>query len=153
MYRMDNQVTKQNLFDKCKAIQLEHLKNIETAMKEAQASANEYSQGADLYDSNKMQMIGKRDMYASQLEGEALQLETLNRIDLSIKHVIVEFGSVIITSSQKLFISVGLGKVKVENEDYYAISPKVPFYEAMVGLKAGDSFKFRDKKIKILDIF
>ena len=54
MYRMDSQVIKQDIFEKCKVIQLAHLQNIEIAMKDAQSSANEYSQGADLFDSNKM---------------------------------------------------------------------------------------------------
>jgi hypothetical protein len=150
---MDNQIIKQHIFEQCKAIQHIKLHNIEIAMKEAQANANEYSQGADLFDSNKMQMIAKRDMYASQLEVEMKQLETLNKLDLSVKHVVVEFGSVVITNFQKVFIAIGLGKVMVENDEFYSISPKVPFYQSMAGLKAGDHFEFRGKTIQILDVF
>ena len=153
MYRMDNRLIKQKIFDKCLSTQLEHIQNIEFAMNDAQKSANEYGQGADLFDSNKMQMIGKRDMYANQLKTETNLLEVLNKVDLSVKHDKVEFGAVVITNLQKVFISIGLGKIVIENEEFYSISLKVPFYEAMAGLKAGDKFNFRGKDIQIVNIY
>jgi len=59
----------------------------------------------------------------------------------------------VVTDIQKVFISIGLGKIIVDNDTYYAISLKVPFYQAMDGKKVGDTFEFRGKTIKILDIF
>jgi hypothetical protein len=65
----------------------------------------------------------------------------------------VEFGAIVFTDVQKVFISIGLGKVIVDSDTYYAISLKVPFFQAMDGKRIGDTFEFRGKTIKILDIF
>ncbi|MEZ5195236.1 MAG: hypothetical protein R2764_02170 [Bacteroidales bacterium] len=74
-----------------------------------------------------MQLIGKRDMYAQQLKVELDMLETLNKIDLSIKHQLVSFGSVVITDLQQVFVSVSLGKIMLDNDVFYDIY-KSPLY-------------------------
>ncbi|MBN2173260.1 MAG: hypothetical protein JW731_03960 [Bacteroidales bacterium] len=150
---MDKRLIKKQLYDKCISIQLSRVKNIENTMEEAQNSANEYGPQSDLFDSHIMQLIGNRDMYAQQLEVEMNLLETLNKLDITIQHESAAFGSVIVTDMQKVFVSIGLGKIQIENDVYYAISLQVPFYQALKGLKKGDEFDFRGKKIKILDVF
>jgi hypothetical protein len=41
----------------------------------------------------------------------------------------------------------------VEGEEYFVISALVPFYSAIDGKKVGDSFEFRGKQEKILEVF
>jgi len=65
----------------------------------------------------------------------------------------VHFGSAVITDKQKLFISIGLGKFDYDGDTWYAISPRVPLYEAMKGKKAGDTFEFNGQKSTIKDVF
>lgn len=153
MFRMDKRLLKKKIFDSCYNQQLEKITNIENAMSEAQTSANEDEQPKDMYDASRIMMLGKRDMYVQQLQFEMLQLETLHKIDLTVNHKTVEFGAVVVTEMQNVFISVGLGKFIVEGEPFYAISPKVPFFQAMRGMKKGDEFVFRGKKIRIKDVF
>ena len=153
MFRMDKNLLKKEIFDSCLQHQLNKIQNIEKAMRDAQDSANEDEHPKDIYDASRVMMLGKRDMYAQQFSFEMDQLETLHKIDLSINHKTVEFGAVIITSMQKVFISVGLGKFAIENDIYFAISPNVPFFQSMKGLKKGEEFEFRGKKIKIKDVF
>lgn len=153
MFKMDNPLLKKKIFDRCMEFHLEKVRTIEDAISDAQVGANEYGKQSDVFDSYQMQLIGKRDMYAQQLKVELDMLETLNKIDLSIKHQLVSFGSVVITDLQQVFVSVSLGKIMLDNDVFYAISTKVPFYLAMKGLKKGDVFDFRGREIKILDIF
>jgi transcription elongation GreA/GreB family factor len=134
-------------------IHLEKIRHLESAMQEAEMTANEYEHQNDDSDSHKMELIGNRDMYAKQLQAEMDMLETISKIDLNADHDKVEFGSVVITDMQKVFIAIGLGKLSIENDVYYAISLQVPFYHAMKGLKKGDVFDFRGQKVKILDVF
>lgn len=132
---------------------MEKIKHLEAAMEEAEKIAHDYEKSGDDSDSHKMELIGSRDMYAKQLQIELDLLETLNKINLTHDHQQVEFGSVVITDMQKVFISIGIGKVLIENDTFYAISLHVPFYQAMKGFKKGDSFDFRGRKVKILDVF
>ena len=106
-----------------------------------------------MYDSYRNQLMSKRDMYAQQLQKINDQLDILRRIDAGKLFQSVRFGAVVITESQKLFISAGIGKVKVNGEEYYAISALVPFYAAIDNKKAGDEFEFRGKTEKILEVF
>ena len=132
---------------------MEKIKHLEVAMQESEKSAHDYGQQSDVFDSHKMQLIGNRDMYAQQLKTEMEALETLHKIDLSLNHKTVEFGSVVITDKQKVFIAIGAGKITIENETYYAISLQVPFFQSMKGLKKGDDFEFRNNKLKIIEVF
>jgi hypothetical protein len=153
MFKMDNRILKEKIYEKCHEVHMNKIKNLESAMQDAEKSAHDYGQQSDIFDSHRMQLIGKRDMYAQQLITEMDLLETLHKIDITINHKIVSFGSVVITNMQKVFVSIGLGKITIENDTFYAISLQVPFYQAMRGLKKGDEFEFRGKKIKILDLF
>ena len=65
----------------------------------------------------------------------------------------VGFGALVITEKQNLFISIGIGKVELEGNIYYAISPNVPIYKAMEGMKENESYEFRGEKIKITAIY
>jgi transcription elongation GreA/GreB family factor len=153
MFRMDKQLLKNRLFERCLEIHRQRIVNLETAMKDAEESANQYGPQSDIFDSQIMEMIRSRDMYATQLSMELVHLETLHKIDPTIRSNKVEFGSVVETELQKVFVSIGLGKVLIENDQYFAISTKVPFFEAMKGKTKGEVFEFRGKNIRILDIF
>ncbi len=150
---MDNTLLRKHLYNICLELHLDKIRHLESAMEEAEKMALEYEQSGDDADSHKMELIGSRDMYAKQLQTEMDLLETLNKVDSTLDHRIVEFGSVVITDMQKVFISIGLGKVNVENDTFYAISLQVPFYQAMKGLRKGDTFDFRGRQVKIIDLF
>ncbi len=153
MFNMDNRVLKKGVYDECEKAQMKKIKHLENAMSEAERAAHEDKNTTDMFDSHMMQLIRKRDMFAQQLELELANLKILHRVDQTIHHDKVEFGAVVFTDVQKVFVSIGLGKVIVDSDTYYAISLKVPFYQAMDGKRIGDAFDFREKTIKILDIF
>jgi hypothetical protein len=64
----------------------------------------------------------------------------------------VEAGALVELHSQKLYILVGIGKVEVDNETYYVVSPVVPLVLAMKDMKKGDSFSFRGTAMQIIEI-
>lgn len=120
---------------------------------EAQESANEYGNPEDWFDTYKNDLLNNRDLMSQKLSKILEEIKVLQQIDLSKESEIVEFGSVVITKEQNIFVCVGLGKIDYHGVTYYAISPSVPVFSAMRDLKKGDTFEFRDKKTKILDIF
>ncbi|MFZ4399078.1 MAG: hypothetical protein ACOYO1_03500 [Bacteroidales bacterium] len=144
---------KKKLFDTCLQHQNEVVNNLKELMSEAQQSANDYGMPKDRYDSYRMQILRKRDMYGQQLEKALEEINILKKIDISKENKEVGFGSIIITTDQKLFISISIGKIDIENETYYAVSVKVPFYEVIKGKKKGDFFEFRGKQNQILEVF
>jgi len=150
---MDNLILKKKLIEACEKIQKERIEAIQSTMDEAQQSANEYGAPKDRYDSFRMQQLNKKDMFGSQLQKANSEFIALEKIKEIINIKKVEYGAVVIIEGQKLFISISLGKVDLDNDIYFAISPNVPIFEAMKGLKKNDSFTFRGKTTKIIDVF
>lgn len=140
------------LIEVCKVMQKENIEHLKSVMDEAQNSANEYGMPKDRYDSYRAQLLRKRDMFAKQYNIAIEQMNILEKIDVDIKHNVVQFGSIVFTKNKKLFISSSLGEVAFKNDIFFAISPNVPFYNAIKGLKIGDSFEFRGEKDEIIDI-
>lgn len=151
---MEKLEIKKKLVLDCKNIKSASAQQLMAAIDDAQQSANEYGQPRDSYDSYRSQLSGRRDMLAQQLELIQQDIGLLDRIDLTRLSEYVGFGSVVITPTQKVFISIGIGKVPVEGVgDFYAISASVPFAVAVKNMQAGDSFEFNGKKMKILDVY
>ncbi|MBU1012299.1 MAG: hypothetical protein KKG99_04785 [Bacteroidetes bacterium] len=130
----------------------ETVENFKAVIEDAQKSANEYGAPKDRYDSFRMQLLRKKDMFAQQLAKVNEQADVLERISTDQELNKVEFGALVFTKKQKIFVSIGLGRIELDNNVYFAISPNVPIYKAMEGLKVGDVYKFRDEVIKIESI-
>ena len=144
---------KQKLVNLCRESQSKSVDSAKEAMNEAQQALNEYGPNKDRYDSFRDQLIGRRDMLARQYQQALSELNTLDKIDPSAIRDTVEFGAVIVCDTCRLFVSISAGKINLDINEYYAISPGVPLCKAMAGLKKGDSFEFNNKKQSIIDLF
>ncbi|WP_205503182.1 hypothetical protein [Rufibacter psychrotolerans] len=144
---------KHRLLEECLRQQTDFVDNARQAMEEAQISANE-SQGAieDKFESFREACQIQRDMFAKQLDEAIGKLGILKRIVRNKVNEDISLGSVVRTDAQNYFISVSLGEIVLDGEKYYAISAASPVFQAMAGKTKGESFTFRDKKIKILDL-
>lgn len=150
----DKKEIKRQLLEACLAAQQKIASTAESAMKEAQESANgEKGTMGDKFESFREQLQIDRDMYAKQYE-EALQvMAILNKIDASKTNDLVSLGAVVISDFQKLFVSASIGQVKTDEDTYVAISLASPIYKIMAGKKKGETFQFRDKTYKISMVF
>ena len=149
---MDKLELKRKLLKKCFEEQDRLINTTRSVMDEAQQGAED-EQSRDWYDSIKTQLMGRRDMFARQLNKSIDERAILERIDPNKENDEVSFGAIVITEDQKLFISISLGKIEMNKITYFAISPQVPLFKAMEGLKKGNSFEFNGKTHKIMDLF
>lgn len=122
------------------------------AMNDAQQSANEYGAPRDRYDSFRAQMMRKRDMLAQQLSAVEEELRFLRQIKPETISIKVEAGAMVELNTQTLYVLAGIGKIVIDDETIYVVSPVVPLVIAMKDLKKGDSFTFRGTTLKILEI-
>ncbi|SFT50828.1 hypothetical protein SAMN05216474_0962 [Lishizhenia tianjinensis] len=65
----------------------------------------------------------------------------------------VGLGAVVETQKGAFYISLAMGKLEVAGKTYFAVSPTAPIVQAMLGLKAGDSFVFNGITQNIEKIF
>lgn len=145
---------KQKLMAECVRLQKNVVNNAKEAMQDAQMSANEHD-GAmeEKFDSYREELQNKRDMFARQLDQGLDDLAFLNQVNSHKEFETAVLGAVVITEMQNLFISISLGKIEVNGKQYFAVSTMAPIFKAMAGLKKGDTFEFRGKKTRILDVF
>lgn len=143
---------KLKLYQKCIEKQKELLDSSFAAMDDAQKAANEYGAPKDRYDSFRTQLLRKRDLYAEQHEKALKEMGYLQKINPEIKQKKVEVNALVITNKQRLYISIGLGKIEMEEGDIYVISPLAPICQSLKNKKVGDSVMFNGQNIEIKDI-
>lgn len=143
---------KVNIYHKCLEKQKEILENSKAAMDEAQRAANEYGAPKDRYDSFRTQLLRKRDLYAEQYEKALKEFGYLTKINPENQQKIVEVNALVITNKQKLYISIGLGKIETSEGDFFVVSPLAPIFQSLKGKKVGESIVFNGQKIEIKDV-
>ena len=73
----------------------------------------------------------------------------LSRIDLQRKIKSVEFGSLVQTNRGNYFFAIPYGKIEVDGETIFCLSPVSPVAKALAGEKTGDSTLFQGQEIQI----
>jgi hypothetical protein len=144
---------KRKLVEQCIVLLHQSAEVCKNEMEEHQRMANEYGPPKDRYDSFRTQMLRKRDMYAVQYQKIKDDILLMDRIKKDELEQEVSFGSVVISNNQNLFISIGLGKIIIDGNVYYAVSPQVPVAIAVLNKKKGERVHFNGKQIMIIDVF
>jgi hypothetical protein len=139
-------------------------KIIETVDKQIEASKQAVSAAKESRDNESKCSAGDkyevgRTMVQLELEksrvllNKSLKLKNeLTQLDLKRKHERVNSGSLVITNQGNYFISIGVGKIEIENRLYYAISLASPIGEKLYGKSKGETLSFQGKEIEILEI-
>ena len=114
-------------------------------IKEARNNDTKSSAG-DKFETGRQMMQIELD----RLEGiysQTNQLKTqLNLIDLTKQHTKVGMGSLVTTNQGSYYISVGLGKVEVNNKAYFALSLSSPIGKLLNGKAVGDKIEFNSRE-------
>lgn len=143
---------KERLVEKCIAEQTEVVDTLQNEINDTQQQSNDYGQPKDRYDAYKTKLMRQIELFSKQLVQANMVLTTLRKIPLDKVNEQVEFGALVTTNRQKLFVSAGLGKIELDGEIYYAISPNVPVFNALKGKKKGDSVHFNGMEFIILSV-
>jgi len=143
---------KRNVHQKCIEKQNELLENAKAAMDEIQRAANEYGPPRDRYDSFRAQLLRKRDLHAEQYEKAFKEMDFLQKLKPENQNKEVTINTIVITSKQKFYVSIGLGKIVLPEGEFFAISPQAPIYQSLKEKTIGDSVVFNGQKITILDL-
>ncbi len=143
---------KVKLLNKCIDRQEEVISQLHQEINDAQKMANDYGQPKDRYDAFRTKLMRQIELYAKQMDQAKMVLNTLHKIPMEKPISVVEFGALVHTNKQKIFISAGLGKMEVDGQLYYAISTQVPIFNALKGKKVGESAVFNNISMTIEEI-
>jgi hypothetical protein len=76
----------------------------------------------------------------------------LDRIDLERRSDKAVLGSLVTTNKGEYYISIGIGKVIIEDALFYCLSPNSPIGAKLLGKEEGDEIEFNAGKIEILEV-
>lgn len=117
----------------------------------SQASETKSSMG-DKYETSREMMQRERDTLNANLQNNKTLLSQLLYIDLTKTFTKAETGSLIETEQGFYFVSVGLGKVIVNNETVFVISALSPIGKLLVGNCKGNIITFNGQNLTLREI-
>ena len=100
-----------------------------------------------------------RAMMQIELEKNEIQLskalelkQELNKINILKKSDKVEYGGLVLTNQGNFFISIGIGKIEVNKETFYAVSLASPIGKLLHHKTIEDKVQFQEREITITNI-
>jgi hypothetical protein len=126
-------------------------KNLDSLM---DAKRNETKSSAgDKYETSRAMIQNEEELYKRQRAETSKILEQLLRIDPDKVCNYVEPGALVILPSGLFYVGAGMGKLVVNKIDCFAISLSSPIGQALKAKKAGETMKFQEEDVMILNVY
>ena len=132
-------------------MQLVSLLKAKNSIQESKLNETKSSAG-DKFETGRAMMQQELDRIESQMDMLNVTKNRLKQMSSDITHDKVVAGAIVITDNGNFYISVSLGKVKVEDEMYYTISPIAPLSKVFLKKKSGDRVEFRGRSYFIKNV-
>jgi transcription elongation GreA/GreB family factor len=149
-----NQQLKFQLYTKCVDYVNQRMSHIQAAIDAASESGNDEtkSSAGDKHETGRAMMQLEQEKNAKQLI-ETLELKKLlDRINPNQQSQTAALGSLVITNKEKFYISISAGKLMIDSEIYFAVSPTSPIALKLIGLTADQEMNFNGSLYSIKDI-
>tara|TARA_Y100000385_G_scaffold23759_1_gene22931 strand:- start:1096 stop:1545 length:450 start_codon:yes stop_codon:yes gene_type:complete len=127
------------------------LKKDINSLKESQKNDTKSSMG-DKYETGRAMIQLELEKYHSRLSNNNEMLSNLLKINPKLKTKTIQSGSLIQTNHGWFFISIGIGKVKVENNtEVIVLSPIAPLGRMFLNKVRNESFDFQNRQYQIIE--
>ena len=145
---------KSQLYTKCAEYIAQRMHTVQAAIDAASESGNDEtkSSAGDKHETGRAMMQLEQEKNGKQLhEVQELQ-KLLNKIDPLQQVTKVSLGSLVYTDKGNFYISISAGKLSLDSNIYFAISPVSPIAVKLMGLSAGDKMEFNGVKYILLEV-
>ena len=145
---------KQNLYSQCQEFVSTRLKAIQKTIDEIQESltSETKSSAGDKHETGRAMLQLEREKAGHQLAEIQKLNQLLFNIDISKTSQTIGLGSIVFTTQANYFITLSAGKMKVDNQSFFAISTNTPLAKLLLGKGIDDQIQFRDQKFKIIKV-
>lgn len=111
------------------------------------------SSAGDKHETARTMMQLEQEKLGHQLKELQGQKSELEKIDISKPSTQIAKGTLIQSDKGFLFLSIGLGKISVEEKNVFAVSPQSPIGIKLLGKKENDVVEMNGVKYKIEKLF
>ena len=120
-------------------------------LKDALHSSSKSTVG-DKHETSRAMIQLEQEKLSQQLVNIINLKNSLNKINPKKHHNVIQYGSLINTSDGLFFLSIGLGKLNINNQKVFCITATTRLGILLIGKHKGDNIRIDEKKIKILDL-
>ncbi len=110
------------------------------------------SSAGDKHETSRAKIQTEIDQLSKQFNHVKRQNNNLSAIDIHHSHNMADVGSLVKTDKGYFFISIGWGRIQIQDENYFAISIASPIGRLLKDKKKGDSIQFRNMSYDILSV-
>ena len=145
---------KEQLYLKCAEYVSQRMQNVQVAINSAGESGNDEtkSSAGDKHETGRAMMQLEQEKNGKQLQ-EVHELQKLfEKIEPSKIATKAQLGALVLTDKQNFYISISAGKMMVDNETYWALSPQAPLAKNLMGLSVGEKMEFNGSFFTIREI-
>ncbi|MFZ9956445.1 MAG: 3-oxoacyl-ACP synthase [Flavobacteriales bacterium] len=135
---------KGRLLQACKDFAQEKLTAIQNTLSELSDSvgSDSKSTAGDKHETGRAMLHLEQEKAGEQLQQAQDTLRAIDKISIQKASLKIAAGSLVKTNRGSFFIAISAGKITVDKLDYYAISPKAPIAQKLIGLAKNEKFKF-----------
>lgn len=151
---MEPAILKKQLLEACNQYVDSRINTARESMRYAQAAANEESKSSvgDKYETGRAMMQIESDKAAQQLD-EAMKLKNvLDGLTQDISAEKVMLGSLVITTTKKIFIAIGVGRLMLDGNEFLVVAPGSPLGRTLMGKKVKEQAIFNSEVLTISQI-
>ena len=147
-------MNKEKLYQFCIDWSQAKINSIQAAIQSAQDSANSEtkSTAGDKHDTARAMMQLDVEQKSKQLAEAQKNIMALAQFTPDSGSAAIGLGSLVETSAGLYYISVSAGKIEIDDQIIFGISPVSPIAQAMRGLKTGDHFSFNGLPFNIISV-
>ncbi len=110
------------------------------------------SSAGDKFETTRAILQSEQDRLKAQIINVKADISILKNLKLT-EHETIQLGSIVSTEAGiSYFVSIGLGKIKLNEKVCYAISPVSPIGQLLIGKQAGDLLTFNNKSNTITTV-
>jgi len=142
---------KEEVYSHCCRLVDERIALTQKLIEEAQTAANQDTKSSmgDKYETSREMMALEMRKAGEQMQEASKLKRVLGELNYSINIKQIGLGSLISTSIGDFYLSVSLGKIKVQDKTVFALSAVSPLGKELVGKHVDDEFVFNSNTIKI----
>ena len=142
------------MYEACKESLAQRHATIEASLRSIEESRNNEtkSSAGDKHNTARAMMQIEENKAKQQLIETNHIAQELQKIDIEKTTLRCQLGNLVSTTSGDYFISIGVGKIRMEERMYYCVSVNSPIGKLLLGKVKGDKVEFNGRAIEITDI-
>ncbi len=121
----------------CKRIINEKITSLNAALNDVTEASNTESKSSagDKHETSKAMMHIEQEKLSKQLSEIKTQKNELEKVNLNTSKTIIGPGSLVETNNGMFFIGVSIGKIKMDGQEIFVVSPQSPIGIKLMGLQ------------------